>query len=73
MLSTDSSGKSEIISSLVIPFANQFKTSATEILVPMIVGFPKRLLGLISIYLLNSIAKCRKIRQQCLRNRIDVV
>ena len=41
-----------MISSRDIPFANQFKTSATEIRVPLIMGLPNRFSGLISIYCL---------------------
>ena len=50
--SIPNSGKSKIISSLDIPFASQFKTSATEMRVPIITGLPNRFSELISMYCL---------------------
>ena len=50
ILSLFSSGKSFKISFFDIPFANQFKTSYTEILVPISIGFPNLLFVSIVIY-----------------------
>lgn len=55
ILSSFNSEKSSIISALVIPLANQLRTSKTDIRVPFMIGFPNLFSELISIYLLMFI------------------
>jgi len=54
ILSMFNSGKSKLISSFDMPFASQFKTSETEILVPITIGFPNLFSELISMYFFKS-------------------